>query len=566
VAPLLLPVAALCVGFDVAGAQEAGPDLARAGASPAEAGIDAAGLAAHVRFLSDDLLGGRGAGSTGYEIAARYVAAQFERLGLRPAGPDGSWFQPFEVVGITTRVPASARVRGPEGGLDLTAGEDLVVVAGRQASHAGVEDAEIVFVGYGITAPEQRWDDFDDADVRGKVLLVLNNDPAGDPDLFAGDTRLYYGRWDYKYAEAARRGAAGAIIVHTTPSAGYPFSVVQGSWGGEQFELPEGGEPRLELRMWTTEDASRRIAALGGHDLDDLRRRAESRDFRPVPLGVTLDLAVEADLRRLETANVLGLLPGADSALAGEIVVYSAHLDHLGIGEADAEGDSIFNGARDNALGVAALLETAEAFAAQPPRRSVLFAALAAEEAGLLGSGKLAADPPRPAGWLAANLNLDDGNIWGRTRDFPIVGLGKSTLDATVREVARAQGREVTGDPFPDRGYFYRSDQFNFAKIGVPAIFPWTGVDFVGRPEGWGREQREAWEGSLYHRPGDEMDGWDLSGAVEDARAVYRIGRIVANADAMPAWTPGDEFEAARERALAERRAAEGGAAEGRAR
>jgi Zn-dependent M28 family amino/carboxypeptidase len=328
--------------------------------------------------------------------------------------------------------------------------------------------------------------------------------------------------------------------------------VVQSSWSGEQFELPEAGEPRLAAKMWTTEEASRKLVALGGNDLDALRRKAESRDFRPVPLGVTLSVAIKTEVRRLRTANVLGLLRGADPKLKDELVVYSAHHDHLGVRD-PKNGDAIYNGALDNASGVAAMLTAAQALAgASPrPRRSVLFAAVGVEESGLLGSAYFCAHPVVPAGRLAADLNIDGLNIWGRTRDVEVTGLGKSSLDEVVRAVAGAQGRTVKPDQFPDRGGYYRSDQFSFARIGVPGCYVRGGTDFLDRPPGWGREQVETFTKTRYHQPSDQMDdSWNLDGAIDDIRLLTVVGLRVADAPDLPRWTAGDEFEATRARAL----------------
>jgi Zn-dependent M28 family amino/carboxypeptidase len=526
-------------------------------------------LAAHVRFLADDLLEGRGAGSRGDELAMRYIAAQFERLGLEPAGDGGTWLQRFELVGLTSQVTAPP-VFSTRGGrrqqLELKPGVDMVVAPGQQREVLSLTDAEVVFVGYGIVAPEERWDDFKGVDVRGKVLVVMNNDPENDPALFAGKARLYYGRWDYKYAEAARHGAAGVIIIHTTPSAGYPWQVVQSSWSHEQFELPApaagGGRPaasqganpeaRLTARMWATEEASRRLVALGGQDLDALRRRAESRSFRPVPLGIRLSLALKTELRRLQTANVLGRLRGSDPVLGREEVVLTAHHDHLGVGE-PKNGDAIYNGALDNASGVGMMLTIAEALSrAEPrPKRSILFAAVAAEESGLLGSAYFAAHPTVPLGRLVANLNVDGINIWGKTLNVTLMGLGKSTLDAVVRQAAGEQGRELVPDPLPEKGCFYRSDQLSFARVGVPAVGLRTGTHFVGHEPKWGLDRIEEYVQTHYHQPSDQIDAtWRLDGAVEDARLLVVTALRIADAPEMPAWRKGDEFEAARLRAL----------------
>ncbi len=516
--------------------------------------IDAAQLRAHVRFLADDALEGRLPGSRGDQLAQRYIVAQFEALGLKPGAPGGGWLQIVPLVGVRTQAPAALGFTGSGKTEAAERSKDFMLVSGLQESEAGFKDAELVFVGYGIRAPEFGWDDFKGADLRGKVLLVMNNDPEEDPALFAGKTRLYYGRWTYKYEEAARRGAAAALIIHTTPSAGYPWQVVQTSWAGEQFELESAGEPRLPAKGWLTEEASRRVAALGGRDLDVLRRKALSPDFQPVALGVRVSASLKNQVRRQESANVLALLEGSHPELKSQSVIYSAHHDHLGVSEDASKPDRIYNGALDNASGTAALLALAGAFKGLPkvPPRSILFAALAAEEQGLLGSAYLAAHPPVPPGRLAAAINIDGINILGRTRDVVVVGYGKSSLDRLLEGFAAWQGRVVKPDSFPDRGFYYRSDQFNFAKIGIPSVFLGRSVDFIGRPEGWGREMTERWEATHYHQPSDEYrDDWDLSGAVENLRLLFHVGARAARDSKLPAWTAGDEFEAARKAALA---------------
>ncbi len=517
--------------------------------------INEARLRAHIKFLSDDLLEGRAPATRGSELAMKYIASQFEEIGLQPGAADGTWFQPFDIIGITSKVPETITLRKGSKNLTLKFWDDFIAFSGVQEPVAEVKDAEIVFVGYGIVAPEYDWDDYKNVDVRGKILLMMNNDPAGDdPNFFGGDARLYYGRWSYKYEIAAKKGAVGAIIIHTTPSAGYPYQVVQTSWTGEQFELPYEGGPKMPLKAWTTEEATRKLVALAGKDLDALRQMAETRAFQPVPLGVKLSIRIENRIRKLKTANVLGLLPGSDPELKNEVVVYSSHHDHLGIGK-PVKGDSIYNGALDNASGIAGLLAIAQAFAElpTPPKRSILFAAVAAEESGLLGSEYYAKHPTFPPGKIAANINIDGMNIWGRTRDIVYIGYGKCELDRYAKAIAAQQGRVVKPDQFPDKGYFYRSDQFNFAKIGVPAAYLDSGVDFIGRDEDWGRQQMEQWTRVHYHQPSDEyQDNWDLSGGVEDTQLAFWLGVKVANAPEMPKWYPGDEFEAARKKALSE--------------
>lgn len=515
--------------------------------------IEPEALRAHTRFLASDLLEGRGPGTQGDRLAQEYIAAQLEALGLKPGSAEGSYFQPFELVGLSGHPEKLSFASGVKK-LELAYHEEMMAVAGAQKPEAKLEGAELVFAGYGIVAPEFGWNDYQGLDLKDKVVVLLNNDPEDDPSLFAGKTRLWYGRWDYKYETAARLGASGALIIHTTPSAGYPWQVVQTSWSGEQFELPRAGEPALEVKGWLTESATRRLMAFSGKNLEALRAAAQVRGFKPVPLGVTVSTGFKNLVQRKRTANVLGLLPGSDRELARELVVYTAHHDHLGKQEtAKAGEDAIYNGAVDNASGVAAMLAVARAMKAlpKPPRRSVLFAAVAAEEQGLLGSQYLVEHSPVPVGAMAAEINIDGVNIWGRTRDVTLIGLGKSNLDGWVKAAAAVQGRVTKPDQLPDRGFFYRSDQLNFARAGVPAAYFGSGLDFVGRPEGWGKRQREIWEETHYHQPSDELsDEWDLSGAVEDAQLYFYLGVLVANAPRMPEWNKGDEFEAARKRAL----------------
>jgi Zn-dependent M28 family amino/carboxypeptidase len=516
--------------------------------------ITRAALEAPIRFLSSDLLEGRGPATRGDQLARLYLQTRLEGMGYQPAFADGSWQQPFAIVGIRSQMPSSWSFQGKSERVDLDWRDDYIATSGVQSESVSVDDAEVVFVGYGIQAAEFKWDDFKGANLTGKILVMMNNDPDWDPNLFAGKRRLYYGRWDYKYESAARQGAAGAIIIHTTPSAGYPWQVVQSSWGGEQFQLPAGNEPRLRVKAWATEGAVRRLMKSGGYDLDKLVASARSRDFKPVPLGIRTSLAFTNKLSSVQTANVGGVLPGSDPRLAAQVVVLSAHHDHFGIGEPDARGDRIYHGAVDNASGCAQVLAVAQALAALPerPRRSVLALFVAGEERGLIGSSYYAQHPSFPAGRIAANLNIDGGNIFGRTRDATLISYGKSSLDEVAERVARSQGRIVKPDQFPDRGYFYRSDQFAFAKIGVPALFFSNGTDVIGRPAGWGRQQIEEWELKKYHQPGDRLDGsWSFDGMIEDAQLNMLSAWLIAQADTMPSWKPGDEFEAARARALA---------------
>ena len=516
--------------------------------------INEASIRGHVRYLADDLLEGRGPGSRGDELTQLYIATQFETLGLQPAAGNEKWLQPFPLVGVRTIAPPNVVFKKGDNTVSLKSVEDFMSTIGRPAEKAKLKDAELVFVGYGIEAPEYDWDDYKDVDLTGKVLVMMNNDPASDPELFEGRRRLYYGRWDYKYEIAAKKGAAGAIIIHTTPSAGYPWQVIQTSWSGEEFELLGNESKRLELKGWGTEEGIREVVKMSGLELDELRKQAESRDFRPIPLGTTLSIELEGVVRKKNTANVLGLLPGSDPELSDEVLIYMAHHDHLGMGaERDLRGDNIYNGAVDNATGVAALLTMAKAYGQMnpPPKRSILFAAVGAEEQGLLGSRFFAENPTLKPGKMAAVINMDGTNIIGRTHDVNVIGYGKSNLDSVVAAVAKSQKRIVTPDHFPDRGYYYRSDQFSLAKIGVPGVYLHSGMEVVGKPAGWGKQQLDEWVEKIYHQPSDEYSkDWDLSGALEDTRLLYEVGRRIANQPNMPAWTAGDEFEAARKQAI----------------
>lgn len=524
-------------------------------AAAAAAAIRGEDIRRVVAEIADDRYAGRAPGSPGDMLARTFLANELGMLGFAPGAADGTYEQAVELVGITSMPPARWRfARGGES-VELERGTDYVAVSGVQAERAELAGAELVFVGYGIEAPEYGWDDFKGVDVSGKVLLMLNNDPDWDPQLFAGSERLYYGRWTYKYESAARHGAAGAVIVHTTPSAGYPWQVVQSSWSGAQFELAAAGEPAVQVEAWITEDAARRL--LGAErDLESLIDQAKRRDFVPVPLGIATSLALRNELTRTRTANVIGVMRGSDAALADEVVIYTAHHDHLGVGEPNPSGDpadKIYNGARDNASGVGMVLAIGKAFAAlpEPPRRSIVLLFPAAEEQNLLGSLYFAQHPTVPAGKIAATVNYDSGNIWGVTRDITFIGLGKSSLDAVATDVATYQQRMLKGDQFPDRGSYYRSDQFSFAKVGVPSFYLGGGTEFVGRAPEWGTEQIEAYTARDYHQQSDELtDDWNFDGMVQDAQFGFLAGLVVANADELPAWNAGNEFEAARRAAL----------------
>ena len=529
-----------------------GPEAAApvsAAATTASSQISADYLRDHITKFSADEFEGRAPATPGDTKARQYLVEQLQEIGFKAGGD--TFQQTFDVVGITAEMPKQWSFKKGGKTASFKWWDQYIAGSGVQSETGSIKNAEVVFVGYGIQAPEYGWDDFKGQDLKGKVLLMLNNDPDWDPQLFSGNTRLYYGRWSYKYESAARQGAAGAIIIHTTPSAGYPFQVVQSSWSGQQVELPAAGEPRMQVKSWLTEDAARDLVKLGGQELDQLVAAAKSKEFKPVPLGVTTSLDFKNVLNKSNTANVYGVLKGSDETLSQEYVIYTAHHDHLGVGEPDAAGDKIYNGAMDNASGVAQLLAIGKAFKAlpQPPKRSIMLLFVAAEEQGLLGSQYYAQHPSVAPGKIVANINIDGGNIWGKAKDIIYVGKGKSTMDDYVEAIAKLQGRSVTADQFPDRGFFYRSDQFNFAKIGVPALYMDTGTDFVGKPPEWGKEQHATYEEKHYHQPSDQIDAsWNFDGMIEDAQLAFYVGDNIANAAAadLPKWLPGDEFEAAR--------------------
>jgi Zn-dependent M28 family amino/carboxypeptidase len=515
--------------------------------------INEATLKAHIRFLSDDLLEGRGTGARGGEIAAKYIAAQLEALGAKGAGANGSFFQPVSLVGVKADPATVLTISGSGGSETFKFADDFVAFTGAQTENVNV-DADLVFVGYGINAPEQRWNDYKgDADYHGKILVMLVNDPpatAAEPNLFGGKALTYYGRWTYKYEEAARRGAAGVILLHTDESAGYPWSVVRTSNGSWRFDIArEAGDntPFLQFRSWVTDDAARRLMKLAGQDLDKLRAQAATREFQPVNLGLKGKLNLKSEVKRVAAPNVVGVIEGSDPQLRSEYVVYSAHWDHLGVGAPNKNGDTIYNGALDNASGVAVVLAIAETIARMPaaerPKRSSLFLFPTAEEQGLLGAEWYAMHPVVPLNRTAANVNLDSMNVLGPTQDFIPLGAERSTLKAVVEAVARDMGLRVSPDARPEQGSFFRSDHFPFAKAGVPSISLKEGNDYVGHSKEWGEQQFRAYNMAHYHQPSDEMrDTWDFKGMIQEAEIALAIGRRIADMPEKPRFNPGDEF------------------------
>jgi Zn-dependent M28 family amino/carboxypeptidase len=516
-------------------------------------------LRAHIKYLSDDQLEGRGTGAPGGELAAKYIAAQLEAMGLKGAGKDGSFFQPVSLVGVKAEPKPTLTISAGAKSETFKFADEFVAFTGAQAPEVDV-NAEMVFVGYGIDAPEQRWSDYknDAKDYRGKILVMLVNDPpatADEPNLFGGRALTYYGRWTYKYEEAARRGAAGVILLHTDESAGYPWSVVRTSNGSWRFDIARGetdSTPYLKMRSWMTDAAGRRMLALVGKNLDELRKQAASRDFQPVKLGLTTSINIRSELKRVKAPNVAAILPGRDPRLRDEYVVYSAHWDHLGVGEPNKKGDNIYNGAVDNASGVASVLAIAEALTRLPanekPRRSILFLFPTAEEQGLFGAEWYARNPLVPLKKTAANVNLDSMNILGETKDFVPLGAERSSLRAVVEAVARERGLTIAPDPRPEQGSFYRSDHFPFAKVGVPSISLKEGKDFVGRPPNWGEEQFRAYNTANYHQPSDEYsETWNFKGMIQSAEIALAIGRRAADMPEMPRFNPDDEFAKAQQ-------------------
>jgi Zn-dependent M28 family amino/carboxypeptidase len=541
-------------------------DEAAAGA-PQESlsAITADGLLEHIRVLASDRFEGRAPATAGEDSTVRYLEQRFRALGLRPGNPDGTYVQEVPMVGYLSTPTTSIHAGGRT--IALRAPEDYVAWSLREQPQVDVRNSDVVFVGYGVRAPEYDWDDFKDVDVRGRTLLVLVNDPPvpdpadaskRDSTVFRGRAMTYYGRWTYKFEEAARRGAAAALVVHETEPAGYPYSVVANSNGHENFDVEqaEGNRAVVPVQGWITLDRAREIVGAAGKDFDALRKQALRRDFRPVALGATADIHVGNVTRRVTSRNVVAKLEGSDPTRKDEYVIYSAHWDHLGR-DPELPGDPIYNGALDNASGVAALLELARAFRAlpAPPARSVLFLATTAEEKGLLGAKYYATHPLYPLARTVANVNLDGVNPWGRTRDLVVVGWGMSTLQDVLARVAEEHGRVLVPDPEPEKGFYYRADHFEFAKQGVPALYTGEGVDYRERPAGWGQQKRDEYTANDYHRPSDEIKpGWDLSGAVEDVRLLFLTGWEVARTPAFPEWKPGTEFRARREQTMAERR------------
>ncbi len=518
--------------------------------------IDAGDFAQHVKALSSDAFEGRGPGTPGEEKTVAYIQAQMQRIGLKP-GNHGQWFQTVPMVETTADAATALDIDVAGKPHLLRFGDDMVIGTRSGQPEVKIDASKLVFVGYGVDAPEQRWNDYAGIDVKGKTVVMLVNDPgfhANDASLFEGKRMTYYGRWTYKFEEAARKGAAAALIIHDTAGASYGWDVVRSSWSGTQYDLPAASDPapRLPAQGWITGEAANALFADAGLDLEKLRAAANRRGFKPVPMDATLSLDLKSTIAEKSSRNVVGLLPG--STHPDEAVLYMAHWDHLGKHDGEA-GDNIYNGAVDNATGVAGILEVAEAFAHQQPKpeRSLLFVAVTLEESGLLGSQYYVAHPAIPLDKTVAVFNIDAMGVYGRTRDITVVGKGSSQLEDLLEPVAAAQGRTLHAESHPEAGGYFRSDHFNFAKAGVPALYIDGGEDLVDGGKAAGEAASKDYNDNRYHKPGDEYDAatWKLDGIMQDLAVVHDIGRTLAGSRQWPNWYDGNPFKAARDQALA---------------
>ena len=528
---------------------------------PALEAITPDGLLAHIKVLASDEFEGRAPGTKGEELSVKYISDEFKKIGLKPGNPDGTYTQEVPLAGINSEPRMSFTIGDKT--IDLKYLDDFVASSARLQPEIKVDKSDVVFVGYGIVAPEYGWDDYKDADVRGKTLLMLIGDPpipdSKDPSkldekMFKGKAMTYYGRWTYKYEIATQKGAVAAIIVHETQPAAYPWQVVRSSWGKENFELdnPNKNMDAVSARSWITLDVAKKIVADCGQDFDALKKTAIAKDFRPIALTAKANIQIKQQIREFKSHNVIGTLEGSDPKLRDEHVIYTAHWDHLGR-HPELQGDQIFNGAIDNASGVASVIQIAAAFMKvnPPPKRSVLFMATTAEEAGLLGAKFYAEHPLYPLEKMLADINIDGVNPWGKTHDLEDLTNGNSTLDDLLGRAAARQGRVMKPNSEPEKGGFYRVDSFEFAKAGVPVLHAARGIEIIGKPPEYGKQKRDEFVAKHYHQPSDEVDpGWDLSGAVQDVQLLFEVGYQVANGDKFPEWKAGSEFKAKREAML----------------
>lgn len=565
---LIIALVALAIGCTTAptnqatnAGEPAGSAAVLAELKPAFDAITANDIMQHTKALSADEYEGRAPGTKGEELTVNYLTQQLQRIGLKPGNPDGTFVQKVPLVGFTGEPTASFTAGNKQ--MSLTFPQDYVAVSRRFVPESKVENSDMVFVGYGVVAPEYGWDDYKGVDVKGKTIVMLVNDPAVadandasklDDKMFKGKAMTYYGRWTYKYEIASEKGAAAAIIIHETGPAGYPYEVVSGSWSRENFDIqtPDKNMGRIAVESWITTDKAKELFTAGGQDFDALKKAAITKDFKPVPLNAKANFTVKNTLREIDSNNVLGKLEGSDATLKNEYIVYTAHWDHLGR-DPKLAGDQIFNGALDNASGTAAMLEIAEAFTklATPPKRSILFLFVTAEEKGLLGAKFYAENPLYPLNRTLANINMDGVNQWGRTKDITMVGDDNSTLIDLLKEAATAQSRIVNPDPESQKGFYYRSDHFEFAKQGVPALYTDSGIDYVGKDANYSQQKRDEYTNKDYHKVSDEIKpDWDLAGAVDDAQLLTMIGYRVAQGERFPEWKTGSEFKAKRDETM----------------
>jgi Zn-dependent M28 family amino/carboxypeptidase len=534
--------------------------ISAAALQPGMAAITGESILEYTNRLAADGFEGRAPGTAGEDSTVAYLTEQFKAIGLAPGNPDGTYIQPVSLIGYTSRPELTITLGGRT--MRPAFPTDFVGVSRRNATDVRVDNSDLVFVGYGVVAPEYGWDDYKGLDVTGKTIIMLVNDPAvPDPNdstkldstVFKGQAMTYYGRWTYKYEIASDKGAAAAIIVHETGPAGYPYEVVIGSWGRENLDVKtDGPTNRIAAEAWMTLDKSKELFRNAGLDFDSLKKAATRKDFKPVPLNAKATFRVRNQVREIQSRNVVAKLEGSDPALKDEYVAYMAHWDHLGK-DTTLKGDQIFNGALDNATGTAALLTVAKAFKAlpTPPARSTLFLAVTAEEYGLLGAKWYATHPLYPLDKTLAVMNMDGVNQWGRTSDVTVVGYGNSTLDDVLSTVTAQEGRTIKPDPEPEKGFFYRSDHFEFAKQGVPSLYIDSGTEYVGKDPAFSQQKRDEYTNNDYHKPSDHVKpDWDLSGAAEDLQTLFKVGYRVAQTDRWPEWKAGTEFKAKRDSML----------------
>ena len=528
---------------------------------PALEAITPDGMLAHIKVLASDEFEGRAPGTKGEELSIKYISDQFKQIGLKPGNPDETYTQEVPLVGIISQPRMSFIVGDKTIGLKYP--EDFIASSARLQPEIKIDNSDVVFVGYGVVAPECGWDDYKGVDVRGKTLLMLIGDPPitdpKDPSkldekMFKGKAMTYYGRWTYKYEIAAQKGAAAAMIIHETGPAGYPYSVVRTSWAKENYEIdsPNKNMDAVGARSWIPLEVAKKLLNDCGQDYEALKKSAITKEFRPVMLNAKADIDIKQQLRSFKSHNVIGKLEGSDSKLRDEYVIYTAHWDHLGR-HPELQGDQIFNGAIDNASGVASVIELAAAFTKlnPPPKRSVLFMATTAEEAGLLGAKFYALHPLYPLDKTLADINIDTVNPWGKTHDIEDLSNNNSTLDDLLAAAAKRNGREMKPNSQPEKGSFYRADHFEFSKRGVPSLYTGGGTDFIGKPANFGQQKKDDYTAHHYHQVSDEVDpNWDLSGAVQDIDLLFEVGYQVANGDKFPEWKPGSEFKAKRDAML----------------